>query len=104
MGSDKLGMQLAFYDNAMFINAISGSQIKENNRRCRTCRVKQILGQQLLEKDQVVSVNGKTQPQEMLEELFDVTVKCCHMRVRRCPPEGMLIKSSTCTRCCTTSG
>ena len=87
-GSDKLGLHLAVDNNVMFINVISGSQIKEHNRRCRTCRLKQILEQQLLEKDQVVSVNGKTQPQEMLVELSDVTVQCWHIRVRRYPQEA----------------
>ena len=90
MGSGKLGMQLAVYTNALFIHAISGSQIKESNRRCRTCRVEQILQQQLLVKDQVVGVNGKTQLHEMLVTLFDVTVKCCHLRVRRCSQKASL--------------
>ena len=90
MESGKLGMQLAVYTNALFIHAISGSQIKESNRRCRTCRVEQILQQQLLVKDQVVGVNGKTQLHVMLVTLFDVTVKCCHMRVRRCTQKACL--------------
>ena len=90
MESGKLGMKVAVYDNAMFIHAISGSQIEESNRRCRTCRVEQILRQQLLVKDQVVSVNGKTKKQDMLGELLDVTVNCCHMRVQRCPQKACL--------------
>ena len=85
-GSDKLGLHLAVDSNVMFINVISGSQIKEHNRRCRTCRLKQILEQQLLEKDQVVSVNGKTRLPDMLAELCNGSVECCHIRVRRYPP------------------
>jgi hypothetical protein len=88
MGSNKLGLQLAVFNNIMFINDISGSQIKEHNRRCCTCRVKQILEQQLLKKDRVVSVNGKTGVAEMLAELYNVSVDCCHMRVRRYPQEA----------------
>ena len=46
-------------------------------------RWKQILEQQLLEKDRVVSVNGKTGVAEMLADLSNASVNCCHIRVRR---------------------
>ena len=87
-GSDKLGLQLHVYNNLMFINDITGLQIMEHNRRCCTCRVKQILEQQLLKKDRVVSVNGKTCLSDMFEELSNVNVECYHIRVRRYPPRG----------------
>ena len=64
-GSGKLGLKLAVVDDDLSIYSIYGSQIEEMNRRCRTCGVKQILEQQLLEKDRVVSVNGKTGVAEM---------------------------------------
>ena len=88
VGEEKLGLRLAVADNTLRINAITGSRIEEMNRRCRTCCVKQILDQQLLEKDRVVSVNGKTELAQMFAELSNLKVKCCHLRVRRHPEEG----------------
>ena len=82
-GPGKLGLKVAVADDVLFICSIHGTQIGEMNRRCRTCCVKQILEQQLLEKDRVVSVNGKTGSAKMLANLSDVSVPCCHLRVRR---------------------
>lgn len=90
MGGQKLGIKLAVAFSTLRINAITGSWIQEMNQRCRTCRVVQILHQQLLENDQVVSVNGKTELPRMVEELSNLKVECCHLRVRRHPLEARL--------------
>ena len=85
LGEEKLGLKLAVADNTLRIFAITGGRVEEMNQRCRNCHVKQILNQQLLREDQVVSVNGKTELLDMLEELSNVKVECCHMRVRGLP-------------------
>ena len=85
VGGQKFGLKLACTDHAMFIYAITGRSIEEMNQRCRTCRVKQILDQQLLLGDQVMCVNGKTAVSQILGELANFDVECCHMRVRRYP-------------------
>ena len=91
MGEEKLGLKLAVADNTLRIHAITGSRIEEMNQRCRTCRVKQILEQQLLERDQVVSVNGKSGLSQMVAELSNVKAECCHVRVRRQPQEAVFV-------------
>ena len=82
-GSRKFGFKVAVADDVLFIHSIHGSQIEDMNMRCRSCCVEQILEQQLLEKDRVVCVNGKTGSVEMLANLSDVSLPCCHLRVRR---------------------
>ena len=83
VGEGKLGLKLAVAANTLRVHAITGSRIEEMSWRCRTCRVKRILEQQLLEKDELVSVNGETELSLMLAMLGDVKVACYHMRVRR---------------------
>ena len=82
-GSRKFGFKVAVADDDLIIHSIHGTQIEDMNRRCRSCCVKQIVEQQLLEKDRVVCVNGKTGSVEMLANLSDVSLPCCHLRVRR---------------------
>ena len=90
VGGQKFGIRLAVAGSTLRINAITGSWIQEMNQRCRTCRVVQILDQQLLENDQVVSVNGQTELPRMVEELGNLEVECCHLRVQRHPLEARL--------------
>lgn len=84
-----LGLKVGVADDFLRIFSIHGSQIEEMNRRCRTCCVQQILEQQLLEKDCVVNVNGKTVLKDMLRVLSDVSVPCLHLRVRRDSSSGI---------------
>ena len=84
-GPCRLGLKVAVSDDVLSVLSIHGTRIEEMNRRCRTCCVKQISEQRLLEKDCVVSVNGKTGAADMLVVLLDVSVPCLHLRVRRCP-------------------
>lgn len=98
MGAEKLGLQLAVADNTLKISAITGRCIEAMNRRCRSCRVKQILDYQLLVDDQVVCVNGKRELFDMFKELSNVEVECLHVRVRRrfalgCPLVVQVIKN-----------
>eukprot|EP00930_Biecheleria_cincta_P038260 TRINITY_DN2628_c0_g1_i1.p1 TRINITY_DN2628_c0_g1~~TRINITY_DN2628_c0_g1_i1.p1 ORF type:complete len:334 (+),score=56.94 TRINITY_DN2628_c0_g1_i1:36-1004(+) len=87
-GQEKLGLKLAVHRDILRVDAITGSRIIEANQRCRSCRLEQVVQQQLLENDQVVSVNGQTELKGMLAELNDVKVECCHLRVRRHPQEA----------------
>ena len=84
-----LGLKVGVADDFLRIFSIHGSQMEEMNRRCRTCCVQQILEQQLLEKDCVVNVNGKTVLKDMLRVLSDVSVPCLHLRVRRYSSSGI---------------
>lgn len=84
---EKLGLKVAVSDNTLRIDAVTGSQLKLISERCRSCNVKEILGHQLMESDQVVNINGKTALRDMLEELRNTKVECLHMRVRRYLPE-----------------
>ena len=81
VGREKFGLKLAVFRDTMKILAITGGTlVDEMNRRCRTCRVREILDQQLLVHDQVVSVNGETEVPRMLQELTNFMVECCHLR------------------------
>ena len=105
MGDEKLGLKVAVAENTLRINAITGSRIEEMNRRCRTCHVKQILEQQLLEKDQVVSVNRKIVLQQMLAELSNVKVyRVLSHESSTTSSRGTLSKSTSCSCCCYKTG
>lgn len=80
---EKLGLRVAVSDNTLRIDAVTGSQLKLISERCRSCKVSEIIGHQLMESDQVVSVNGKTALADMLAELHNTKVECLHIRVRR---------------------
>ena len=79
MSEGKLGLQVVVADNTLRIHAITGWWVKKMNQRCRTCQVGGILHQQLLETDQVVTVNGVSDIKQMLGQLTDVKVECCHL-------------------------
>ena len=95
-GPCELGLKVAVADDFLRIISIRGTRIKEMNRRCRTCCVKEILEQQLLEKDCVVNVNGKTVVADMLDVLRDVSVPCLHLRVRRYSCSGIAHVGAVC--------
>ena len=50
-GLCKLGLTVGVDDDRLFILSVYGTRIVEMNMRCRTSRVEEILGQQLLVKD-----------------------------------------------------
>ena len=97
VGREKFGLKLAVFRDTMKILAITGGTlVDEMNRRCRTCRVREILDQQLLVHDQVVSVNGETEVPRMLQELNNFIVECCHLRVRRCSQQMRVVPVAGC--------
>ena len=46
--------------------------------------VEQVLDQPLMVNDQILEVNGETDAEHMLRELFNKTLSYCHLRIRRC--------------------
>lgn len=88
----QLGFRVGVHDNKMFVDKIGAKAMQEWNEKCRSCGDKQIWNLQLMEKDEVVSVNGKDTVVEMLDDLRDRKIDCCQMHLQRHPqkthPEG----------------
>jgi hypothetical protein len=86
LNRSKLGLTVAVDDNILLIHAIEEkSPVAEWNKRCRTCGVPDLINQQLLESDQLVSINGETELPGIMEQLLDESVDSFYMRIRRLP-------------------
>ena len=80
----KLGFTVAVDGNILLIHAIEEkSSVSEWNKNCRTCAVPELMKQQLLESDQVVNINGQTEPLGIIQQLLNVNIQCFYMRIRR---------------------
>jgi hypothetical protein len=86
LNGSTLGLTVAVADNILLVHAIKEkSSVAEWNNRCRTCGVPDLINQQLLESDQLVSINGVTKLPGILEQLLDKRVDSFYMRIRRLP-------------------